>query len=301
VSCFLPEPAEGVLDDDALATRLAEIRDLIAGLRISTQRWSELRDSMQAEFGEPGTYGLFVRSDTNVEDLPQFTGAGLSETLPNIVDIERLFTAIPRVWSSVLSPRAIAWRSSLLTNPEEVYASVLLMKSVPSDKSGVMVTTNVAGNEPGLTVSTAWGVGGAVGGEATETIVLLDDGRETLVSEAKSAYQRKLGQAGGIAWSPANDGRVLTAEEKRALRELAREVHERYKPVFDENGVRRPWDIEFGFVGGELTLFQIRPLVERGQQLADRVVRALVPGIDSTLPEFVDLDELPAGSGGLAQ
>jgi hypothetical protein len=46
------------------------------------------------------------------------------------------------------------------------------MQSVPSDKSGVMVTTDLATRGPGLTVSTAWGVGGAVAGEAVETLVL---------------------------------------------------------------------------------------------------------------------------------
>jgi hypothetical protein len=44
----------------------------------------------------------------------------------------------------------------------------------------------------------------------------------------------------------------------------------------DDNGQQRPWDIEFGFVGGELTLFQIRPLVEKGQARADWAVRALL-------------------------
>ena len=86
-----------------------------------------------------------------------FTGAGLSETLPNIVDVDAIIDSIPRVWASVLSPRAIAWRSNLLTNPEEVYASVLLMQSVPSDKSGVLVTTDLTRHGNGVTVSSGWG------------------------------------------------------------------------------------------------------------------------------------------------
>ena len=32
----------------------------------------------------------------------------------------------------------------------------------------------------------------------------------------------------------------------------------------------RPWDIEFGFVDGELTLFQIRPLVEKAGAIPTR-------------------------------
>jgi phosphoenolpyruvate synthase/pyruvate phosphate dikinase len=290
--------AAGVVNDERLTALLDGIRRQIAAVRITPERRQEMLAAMREEFGEPGTYGLFVRSDTNVEDLPQFTGAGLSETLPNITGIDELFAAIPRVWSSVLSPRATAWRSSLLTNPEEVYASVLLMRSVPSDKSGVMITASLGNAQPGLTVSAAWGVGGAVGGEPAETVLLHADGGETLVSEAKTAYRRAIDPAGGVTWQPAADGQVLSAEDKHALRALAREVQQRYEPVFDENGIARPWDIEFGFVDGELTLFQIRPLVERGQQLADRIVGLLVPRRQASPPESVELDELPLTAGG---
>ena len=78
---------------------------------------------------------------------------------------------------------------------------MLLMKSVPSDKSGVLVTTNLsAPGNVGLTVSTAWGVGGAVAGEAAETLVLADDGQVQLMTEAKTPYQRRLSSAGGVDW-----------------------------------------------------------------------------------------------------
>jgi hypothetical protein len=176
-----------------------------------------------------------------------------------------------------------------------VYASVLLMRSVPSEKSGVMVTTNVSGTREGLTISAAWGVGGGVGGEATETVVLHPDGSETLVAEAKSPYARRVVARGGLELIPARDGAVLTASDKDALRALAEEVGRRYQPVLDADGRPRPWDIEYGFVDGELTLFQIRPLVERGPQLANRIVAALVPASAAQPPASVALD-LPPGN-----
>lgn len=291
------EHAQGLIDDAELRTILAGIRADIANLEVDAETRAVLLAAMREEFGEPGTYGLFVRSDTNVEDLPEFTGAGLSETVPNVTDPDAVFATIPRVWSSVLSPRAIAWRSSLLENPEDVFASVLLMQSVPSTKSGVMVTTNLVGGRPGLTVSAAWGVGGGVGGETTESLVLHADGSETMISGAKSAYGRRLDPAGGLGWSPAPEGAVLTVDEKRALRALAAQVLERFAPVFDDLGRPRPWDIEYGFVDGELTLFQIRPLVERGQRLADRVVAAIATPAPDERPALIALDELPIARG----
>ncbi|HSS66442.1 MAG TPA: PEP/pyruvate-binding domain-containing protein, partial [Gammaproteobacteria bacterium] len=159
----------GRIGADALSSELESIRQSIAALEVRDPLKSTLLGMMSEQFGPPGTYGVFIRSDTNVEDLPGFTGAGLSLTLPHVVGIDAQLAGIPKVWASVLSPRAIAWRSNLLKRPESIYASVLLMKSVPADKSGVLVTTDLANRRAGLTVSTAWGVGGAVAGETTET------------------------------------------------------------------------------------------------------------------------------------
>jgi hypothetical protein len=285
----------GTMDEASFNAELANVRREIAALRLSPEVKADLVVKMREQFGEPGTYGVFVRSDTNVEDLPQFTGAGLNETLPNIVQFDAQLEAVPRVWSSVLSPRALAWRSTVLANPDRIYASVLLMKSVPATKSGVLVTKNLFNpSVPGLTASTAWGVGGAVAGEAAETTSILAEHVE-IISEAKSPYQRHIAPGGGVDMVPAPAGRVLEEAEIQQLRELATEVNDRYEPVIDDNGNQRPWDIEFGFIEGELTLFQIRPLVERGGSMADSMLRQLRPQATAVAPgnSMVRLDQLP--------
>ncbi|MCB1685291.1 MAG: hypothetical protein KDI31_12420 [Pseudomonadales bacterium] len=286
----------GGLTGSELTDALAGVREQIARVTLSERAKSELLPMMEREFGPPGSYGVFIRSDTNVEDLPGFTGAGLSETVPNVRGLEAQLAVVPRVWGSVLSPRAIAWRSDLLTNPADVFASVLLMKSVPADKSGVLVTTDLAGRGEGLTVSTAWGVGGAVAGEAAETIVLLPGGEERLLSEAKAPLRRYLADAGGVGWARAPSGAVLTPQEKAVLRVLASEVTDAYRPMTDPEGRELPWDIEFGFVSGELTLFQIRPLIERGQRRADRAMLEIA-GPSAPVAEVVYLEERPVKSG----
>ncbi len=288
--------ASGELTAAELADELAALRVEVAALRLSPATEAALREAMAAEFGEADTYGVFVRSDTNVEDLPQFTGAGLNETLPNVVGSDRQLASIPVVWSSVLSPRAVAWRGGVLANPAEIYASVLLMKSVPAIKSGVLVTRNLFSAVPGLTASAAWGVGGAVAGEAAESVVITENGFERIF-EAKAPYQRHLDPAGGIDLVPAPAGPVLRAAEVRQLRALADEVRRKYAPVIDESGEQRPWDIEFGFVDGELTLFQIRPLVERKDGRADALIRRLRPAVAASPAGMlrVPLDQEPLG------
>ncbi|MDX1433078.1 MAG: PEP/pyruvate-binding domain-containing protein, partial [Gammaproteobacteria bacterium] len=284
----------GRLDERGLLAELASIREAIAAMEIAEPLRAELHQMMRKVFGAPGSYGVFIRSDTNVEDLPGFTGAGLSLTLPHVVGADAQLAAVPRVWASVLSPRAIAWRGNLLEHPERVYSSVLLMRSVPADKSGVLVTADLTGRGRGLTVSTAWGVGGAVGGETTETLLLGDAGAERLISQAKAPYRRALDPRGGVTWRPADDGAVLSAAEKDRLRALADEVTERAVPATDAGGRRLPWDIEFGFVDGELTLFQIRPLVERGQARADALLATLLPQAAAAAPR-VELSAPPRG------
>jgi hypothetical protein len=274
----------GEIDDAALYADVEAMRVAVEALAVRPETVAELDRVMKEVFGPPGTYGVFVRSDTNVEDLPLFTGAGLNRTLPNVIGFDAQMAAIPMVWASPFTARAMAWRIQALTNPEEVYPSVLLMKSMPSEKSGVLVTRDVVTGGEGVTVAAAWGPGAAVENEISETVVLRPDGRTVLVSEAKAPYKRRLAAKGGTEWVPAATGRVLTDAELGELRQLAAAVNEKLVPEVDELGRPLPWDVEFGFVDGRMWLFQARPLVERGGALADKVVRALAPGRSAGSP-----------------
>lgn len=288
---------DGKLDQAGLDAVLDRVRGEVSSLSLETDLRHTLATVMERTFGPPGTYGVFVRSDTNVEDLPQFTGAGLNETVPNVVSPDAQLAAIPRVWSSVYSRRAMAWRGRILKHPEQVFASILLMKSIAAEKSGVLVSRNLYGPTDGLTVSTAWGVGGAVDNESAATRVLHNDGGSLLLAEAKAAYQRAVDPNGGVGWIPAPSGPVLTASEQNDLRSLAAEVVTQYPPVLDDEGRPLPWDIEFAFADGKLWLLQIRPLVQRGHVEAGRL-------IDSVLPEpspeaSVDLHAAPYSTAGI--
>ena len=76
----------------AFVRRWLQAVDLGPGFR------ERLRDDMHDLFGMAGTYGVFVRSDTNVEDLAGFTGAGLNLTVPNVVGLDETIAAIKQVW-----------------------------------------------------------------------------------------------------------------------------------------------------------------------------------------------------------
>ena len=257
-----------------------------------------LRSSMAAMFGPDGSYGVFVRSDTNVEDLPGFTGAGLNLTVPHVVGFEKVWDAIRRVWASPFTERAYAWRQSHMANPEHVYVSVLLMKSVPAEKSGVMVTTDLERGRPGwITVAANEGVGGAVNGqEAEELRIHVPSGEIRLIAQATEPLKRVLLPEGGVGKIAVKDTEtILGGAEIRRLIELARTLPSRYPMLRDKEGRTAPADVEFGFLGGRLFLFQIRPFLESVRARRSRFLNSLDGELERKGVGIVDLDQIPPG------
>ena len=112
---------------------------------------------------ELGELPIFIRSDTNMEDLQEFTGAGLNLTTFNIRDREEILQSIRLVWASPFTERSFMWRQKYLLNPENVYPSLLLLPSVNVEKSGVVITTAIFSSNPdNIVVAMNWGGGGAV-------------------------------------------------------------------------------------------------------------------------------------------
>lgn len=238
----------------------------------------QLRSAMERVFGRDGSYGVFVRSDTNVEDLPNFTGAGLNLTVPHVVGFDNIMKAISEVWASPFSKRAFAWRQAHMAAPQHVYPAVLLMKSVAVDKSGVLVTQDIdTGSHQWLSVATNEGVGGAVDGQAAESVrINASSGRARLLAQATAPTRRVLQPQGGLANVPATGAStVLNENEARKLAALARELPSKFPKLTDETGNATAADIEFGFLNGELRLFQIRPFVESAKARSSDFLQSL--------------------------
>jgi Pyruvate phosphate dikinase, AMP/ATP-binding domain len=254
-----------------------------------------LRAAMQKKFGaEP--YGVFVRSDTNVEDLPGFTGAGLNLTLPNVVGFDNVMKAIARVWASPFSERAFAWRQSHMDHPELVYPAILLLRSVPSDKSGVMVTQDIdTGDRNWLSVAVNEGVGGAVDGQAAESLRINKKTEQVrLLAQATAPTRRVLNPRGGVTEvTVSGDSRVLKPREIEQLVKLAQDLPQRFPAIKDAAGRPAPADIEFGFVGGKLRLYQIRPFLESAQASGSDYLKSLDRNMSANLNKTVSMNAIP--------
>jgi phosphohistidine swiveling domain-containing protein len=257
---------------------------------------NQLRAAMQKTFGPDGTYGVFVRSDTNVEDLPGFTGAGLNLTVPHVVGFENVMSAIARVWASPFTERAFRWRQAYMQAPEHVYASVLLMKSVPAEKSGVLVTADIDSGQPGwLTIAVSEGVGGAVSGQTAEELrINLQNGNVRLMAHATEPYKRVLLREGGIAKVRASGSEaVLNETEIKRLVEFAGSAPKRFPSLRESQGRTVPADIEFGFYQNQLMLFQIRPFLESVKARKNRFLNGLDNRLIQNHHKVVNLNEIP--------
>jgi hypothetical protein len=282
--------------DEKMESLRKELEDTILNIDFDDDFRRRLAAAMETVFGPDGTYGVFVRSDTNVEDLPGFTGAGLNKTIANVVGFENVLAAVPRVWASPFSKRAFAWRQSHMDLPQHVYASVLILRSVPSEKSGVMVTRDIGTGEKGwLSVAVNEGVGGAVDGQAAESLrINMKTGDVHMLAQATAPWRRVLKPDGGVDKElVANTETVLKTDEIKQLINLAQDLPQRYPAILDADGNPAPADIEFGFINGKLQLFQIRPFLESIQARSNEYLKNLDKDMTRQLDQTVKLDEKP--------
>lgn len=243
----------------------AELYDIVINTKLSSGFKDKLRAAMKKTFGSDNPPGVFVRSDTNVEDLAGFTGAGLNLTLPNVVGYDNLVRGIADVWASPFTARAFAWRQSHMTQPEHVYTSILLLESVASDSSGVLVTQDIdTGNRGVVSVAINEGLGGAVDGQAAESLrIPLDGSPVQVLATATAPWRRVPDPKGGLTFLPSSGSdTVLKPLEIDQVIDFAQHLPDKFPAITDDEGNPAPADVEFGFLNGDLRLFQLRPFLD---------------------------------------
>lgn len=288
-------------NDPARASRAeafrAKLYDIVINTKLSAGFKQKLNTAMQQTFGSDDPPGVFVRSDTNVEDLAGFTGAGLNLTLPNVVGHENLLKAIVDVWASPFTARAFAWRQSHMTKPEHVYTSILLLESVASDKSGVLVTQDIdTGNREVVSVAVNEGLGGAVDGQAAESLrIPLDGSPVRVLATATAPLRRVPNPKGGLTFLPSSGSdTVLQPAEIEQVIDFARHLPEKFPAITDDEGNPAPADVEFGFLQGDLRLFQLRPFLESKMAKSIGYLQQMDARLKDTVTLSVNMNGVPA-------
>jgi hypothetical protein len=239
--------------------RLTEMRARIQSGRLSEKLRAELSRKVRAEYAGKG---LFVRSSSNVEDLPNFSGAGLYDTVPNVKDEEKLFEAVKTVWASLWNFQAYEARERAGVDHSKAYMAVLIQEGVNADSAGVMITTDPfdSDNRGAIYISAKRGLGIKVveGKRIPEQLIFLPRANAVKVltrSEEESLLT--FDQTGGVREVPISGERAVLTDA--VVRRLARAAS-LIKNVFGG----KEQDIEWVFMGNQIYIVQSRPYVQGG-------------------------------------
>lgn len=277
--------------EDFIIQRLDSLRNLIRKMPLLPGFREELQQQFLAVLGQPlGNIPVFVRSDTNMEDLKDFTGAGLNLTVFNVVDAEKIFQGIRDVWASPYTERSFRWRQRYLNNPENVFPSIVIIPSVNGDHSGVLITKGLAsGNDDDITVAFSRGVGGAVDGQAAESWQLTADGRDQLITPAREPSYLAIPATGGsVKVKTTFEHRILSSDQLERLRVLSECVCQELPKALGIN-TEGPFDIELGFKDNKIWLFQVRPFVENKQAATSEYLQNITPKFDGSRPILLEM------------
>jgi phosphoenolpyruvate synthase/pyruvate phosphate dikinase len=262
--------------------QLEILRESIKKMSIQASFISQLESEFQAVLGKKlGEIPVFLRSDTNMEDLKDFSGAGLNLTLFNVVSKEKIIQGIKDVWASPYTERSFKWRQKYLLNPENVFPSILIIPSVDVDYSGVMITKGInSGNMNDLTIAFSRGAGGAVDGQLAESYEIQFNGKIQLIAPAREPLYNSLPVTGGtLKKATTFEKVVLNQQNLTDIRELAVNVQQKMAEEVNAD-YEGAYDVEMGFKDNKLWLFQIRPFVENKKALSSGYLESITPVID---------------------
>ncbi|ADC64274.1 pyruvate phosphate dikinase PEP/pyruvate-binding protein [Ferroglobus placidus DSM 10642] len=153
-----------------------------------------------------------VRSSATAEDVPDASFAGQQETYLWIKGEDEVVKHVLKCWSSLYTPRAIAYRATKGFDHYEVSIAVVVQKMVNSRSSGVMFTLNPTnGDESQIVIESAWGLGEAiVSGEVTPDRFVVDKVTKEILDRTISPK---------LVWCVYKDGKVVHEEVPEDLRE----------------------------------------------------------------------------------
>jgi phosphoenolpyruvate synthase/pyruvate phosphate dikinase len=203
--------------------------------------------------------GLFVRSSSNSEDLPNFSGAGVYTTVPNARGPDQIVDAIKTVWASLWNFEAYEARERASIDHSKIFMAVLIQEGVNSESSGVMITTDPfdKDNKDAVYISAKRGLGIKVveGKKVAEQIIFRPRANAVQVlTRSDEDSLLTFDEKGGVKEVAITGERVVLTDD--VIRRLVRAANA-IKQVFGS----RDQDIEWAYMKGQIYIVQSRPFI----------------------------------------
>jgi len=278
------------LEQDGLATRIdellreldvdnieqltsagAQIRQWLLAAHLPDELRTQIISAWETMSDGDDSLSVAVRSSATAEDLPDASFAGQQETLLNVCGIDQLLSSVIKIYASLYTDRAIAYRVHHGFDHHDVALSVGVQRMIRSDIgcSGVMFTLDTESGFTDLVFITAsWGLGECVvqGAVNPDEFYVY---KPALRADRRAIIRRNLGsKAIKMVYDddPATSEFIktidVTAEDSNrfCLSNEDAETLARYALAVEDH-YKRPMDIEWAKDGldGQLYLLQARP------------------------------------------
>ncbi len=238
--------------------KLEEFRAEIQNAEMSEELKAEIIKKWKTDLGGKP---VFVRSSSNAEDMPNFSGAGLYTTVKNVKEEEKIIEAVKTVWASLWNFDAYEARVRNYVDQLSVQMGVFIQVGVNMDSGGVLITQDPFNpeNKGAIYISAVWGHNDPVTGNKFIPEQLLFNPKSNAIQVLTLSQQDtvlKFGDEGDLIESDEKlQRRVLTDSNVRELVQVANRI----KRLF---GGKNEQDIEWGIMGGKIYLLQARPYID---------------------------------------
>jgi hypothetical protein len=272
---------DAFMRSNGLNNTIAEYQDnleFVHNPRVRRQKLEEFRGRIQKGKFDPelrraiirkwrvqlGSRPVFVRSSSNSEDLPNFSGAGLYSSVPNVKEEEKLIEAVKKVWASLWKFEAYEARVRNYVSQNDVYMSALIQVGIDMSKGGVMITKDPfdAENKDAVYISAVCGHNSkVVDNSGLPEQILFNPKSNSVIVMTLSQQESALAFDEGGDLKETSDKcantqkRVLTDLQARALAKTAIDI----RRVFG----KREQDIEWGIMNGRIYIVQARPYIDK--------------------------------------
>ena len=211
---------------------------------------------------ELGGQSVFVRSSSNAEDLPNFSGAGLYDSEKNVKTEKKLIEAVKKVWASLWNFDAYEARVRNYVDQHTVYMAALIQVGVNMDSGGVMFTKDPfdGDNKNAVYISAVWGHNDPITANKFVPEQVLFNPRSNAIQVLTLSQQENILKFGAngdlVETNETVKRRVLNDKNVRELVKTSSAI----KRVF---GGKKEQDIEWGIMNGKIYIVQARPYIEK--------------------------------------